>query len=343
MLALLLTVAWWAPPLGGWQVPPPPAEPAFLRTVVWPVLEQAAGARAVTAVDLEAGAGLLWATQPTPGSVQLHRVIFATRREAVAELDVPANEPPAVVAETLRLKLAWLLEASPEAGTPWTPPAPPLPARLPPERADDLRTLRPATPPLRRTVVPLPPGASEVDSDGADREVEAGEVVPEVGSERLRLRLGVEGLAQLDDLSPGVVVAAEVLVAPPWRLGVVLGGHPFHDYRRGGRAQGVTSMVALVRLGRVLWSNETMALEATGGAFVGALSGVGAGVTTEDPRVGAAVGGGGEVLLGGPLRLVVELDALWAPWASRARFGHDVLLTHGPLELRGAVLLGWAL
>ncbi len=317
-------------------VPPPPPDPGRLRDVVWPVL--------VAAASPEGADGLLWATEPTPEVVRLHRVLFVAEREATEDIILPVDAAPAAAGEAVRLRLAWLLEAPAEAGTPrpapdLAPPAPP--PLLPPERADDLKTLRPALPGGRATRVPLPPGASFGPSE-ADRQMERGEPPPgDEGTGRLHLRVGGEGTAG-QDTRPGFAVGLGVALAPEWQVGARLSAYPFHEYTLGSRHFGVTSLRVAVDAGYAVWAGERLHLAATGGLFYASLSGVG-GITTTAGRPGLSLGGRLEAPLGGPLSVVVEAAVLASYTTTEADVSREVLRSEGPIEASLALMLGWAL
>jgi hypothetical protein len=316
-------------------VPPAPTEAGRLRDVVWPVLIQAAPADGTD--------GLLWATEPTPQVVRLHRVLFAAEREVTDDVVLPAGASPAATAEAVRLRLGWLLEAPPEAGTHRPAPElapPPPPPLLPADRAGDLVTIRPALPGGRTTRVPLPPGVP-LESPDASRQFEESAVPPEEAGGRLHLRVGGEAVA-LPGVSLGLTLGLGVVVSPSWQIGGWVSAHPFHEFVRENRYLGATSLRMALEVDHTLWSAERLRLAGVGGLFYGTLSGVG-GVTTTEGRPGLALGGRLEAAVGGPLHLVVEAAALAAAGTTEAQFSGEVLRAEGPFEARLACLLGWRL
>ncbi|MEZ4474202.1 MAG: hypothetical protein R3F60_26120 [bacterium] len=327
-------------------LPPPPPGP--LATHVWPALAAAGGPALRPSSehpgdDPGAALGFVFATLPDDATLRLHRVRAAEHLEITTDLPWRPADP--ALADAIALRLAFLLEAPADAGQPWVPDAPlqppPPEPRLPPERLADLQTLRPPPPPSHTTRVPPPPGA-EPPPELAHRGVVEDEAPPPEDPGTGRFRLGVESVAGLEDQSVGFAVGAVVVVAPGWRVALDLAAHPFYDFRRDGRPVGVTALRAAARGVRHLWQLGALDVGGSAGLFVAALSGAGAGLDTGTPRVGLCAGAAADLPLGGPLSLTVGADLLAAAWRSEARLGDDVLLRQGPLELRGQVLLGWA-
>ncbi|MCB9549461.1 MAG: hypothetical protein H6706_26970 [Myxococcales bacterium] len=339
----LLVVALTGAP-APYLLPPAPAGPLGAR--VWPVLAgmgAAVPSQAVPGDAIPGAVGFVFATLPDAQTLRLHRIRVVEGLEITSDLPWTADD--AALAEAIRLRVAFVLEAPPEAGQPWRPPSltpPPPESPLPPERLADLRVARPPPPPGHTSRVPSPPGVDPPPGPADPRLVEAPAPVTD-GPGAGRFRLGVESLADLDGASLGLLLGAAFEVAPGWRVAVDAAAHPFHDFRRGGRPLGVTAARVAARALRAIGHLGPAEASLAGGVFGAWLTGAGAGLDTGDARGGVSAGGLLDLPLGGPLSATAGLDLLAALASSEARYGDEVLLQQGPLELRAHVVIGWAL